>query len=139
MIINKIILCNISSRNSYHSNMDQLVVTVKQGTLQGILKSSVFDTQYVAFKGIPFAAPPIGELRFKVGSISNTNEMDSPNPIITIICLSFISYNKYYISKFIRCSLQKPHVRRVMLKKSLISLLLLHFLLFIALIFNKKK
>jgi len=112
--------------------MDQLVVTVKQGTLQGILKSSVFDTQYVAFKGIPFAAPPIGELRFKVGSISNTNEMDSPNPIITIICLSFISYNKYYISKFIRCSLlyQKPHVRHVMLKKSLISLLLFAFLAF---------
>jgi carboxylesterase type B len=47
--------------------MNQLVVTVKQGTLQGISKGSVFDTRYVAFKGIPFAAPPIGELRFKVG------------------------------------------------------------------------
>jgi len=55
--------------------MSQLVVTVKQGCLQGILKRNVFDTQhYVAFKGIPFAAPPIGELRFKVGSILNINK-----------------------------------------------------------------
>ncbi|KYM80814.1 Esterase E4 [Atta colombica] len=45
--------------------MDRPIVTVKQGKLQGIFEENVLGSRYLSFKGIPFAAPPIHELRFK--------------------------------------------------------------------------
>jgi len=48
------------------SIMDRPIVTVKQGKLQGIFEENVLGSYYLSFKGIPFAAPPVGELRFKV-------------------------------------------------------------------------
>ncbi|KAI4503994.1 hypothetical protein M0802_000465 [Mischocyttarus mexicanus] len=41
------------------------VVKVNQGKLKGSLCKSVLGTPYFSFKGIPFAAPPLGPLRFK--------------------------------------------------------------------------
>lgn len=46
--------------------MSEPIVTVEQGKLRGSVVKSVLGTSYIAFKGIPFAAPPIGDLRFKV-------------------------------------------------------------------------
>ncbi|XP_024868450.1 esterase FE4-like isoform X1 [Temnothorax curvispinosus] len=46
--------------------MDRPIVTVNQGKLQGILEENLLGSHhYFSFKGIPFAAPPVGELRFK--------------------------------------------------------------------------
>ncbi|CAL1681890.1 unnamed protein product [Lasius platythorax] len=45
--------------------MERTVVSVKQGKLQGVFEDNVLGSRYLAFKGIPFAAPPVGELRFK--------------------------------------------------------------------------
>ncbi|XP_076647108.1 juvenile hormone esterase-like [Halictus rubicundus] len=41
------------------------VVSAKQGKLRGTYVESALGLSYIAFRGIPFAAPPIGELRFK--------------------------------------------------------------------------
>lgn len=45
--------------------MSEPVVTVKQGKLRGVVVKSVLGNSYIAFRGIPFAAPPVGDLRFK--------------------------------------------------------------------------
>lgn len=42
-----------------------VTVTINQGDLSGVLCKSG-NVEYCAFKGIPYAQPPIGPLRFKV-------------------------------------------------------------------------
>ncbi|CAH2047748.1 unnamed protein product, partial [Iphiclides podalirius] len=43
-----------------------ILVNVEQGNLRGEqLESVTKDTKYYSFKGIPYAAPPLGKLRFK--------------------------------------------------------------------------
>lgn len=43
------------------------VVEVKQGKLQGTIRKSVLTgNEYYSFQGIPFAKPPIKDLRFQV-------------------------------------------------------------------------
>lgn len=46
--------------------MSKQIVTVKQGKLGGAVLKSALGSLYIAFRGIPFAAPPVGDLRFKV-------------------------------------------------------------------------
>jgi len=46
--------------------MKRVEVCVHDGKLVGIVKKGVYGGRYVAFRGIPYAKPPVGELRFKV-------------------------------------------------------------------------
>lgn len=46
--------------------MSDLIVIVQEGKLKGAELESSLGSRYIAFRGIPFAAPPVGELRFKV-------------------------------------------------------------------------
>ena len=46
--------------------MSKPVVTVQQGKLEGAQLKSSLGLSYLAFRGIPFAVPPVGDLRFKV-------------------------------------------------------------------------
>ena len=50
--------------------MNAPLVNVKQGTLRGTVFENINGGQYFSFLGIPYARPPIGELRFQVSSIS---------------------------------------------------------------------
>ncbi|KAJ9581582.1 hypothetical protein L9F63_023241, partial [Diploptera punctata] len=50
----------------YYSNMVETVtVKVEQGFLRGRIEKSVFGREFYSFKGIPYAKPPLGYLRFK--------------------------------------------------------------------------
>jgi para-nitrobenzyl esterase len=57
-------------------------VTIKSGALQGMAKGDV-----IAFKGIPFAAPPVGDLRWKppqpVAAWTGVRDASSFGPICT--------------------------------------------------------
>lgn len=51
-------------------NVDDTIyrtVETKNGAVRGILKKTIFHKKsYFQFMGIPFAKPPVGDLRFKV-------------------------------------------------------------------------
>ncbi|XP_049952086.1 esterase E4-like [Schistocerca serialis cubense] len=42
-----------------------VTVETNEGTLRGVATTTVNGTAYYRFSGVPFAAPPLGELRFK--------------------------------------------------------------------------
>lgn len=48
--------------------MEEPVVTTKYGHLRGTKERNFDGGTYFAFKGIPYAKPPIGNLRFAVSS-----------------------------------------------------------------------
>lgn len=50
----------------YSIKEDDPVVEVGQGLIQGTIRSTPKGKSYYAFLGIPYAKPPIGELRFQV-------------------------------------------------------------------------
>lgn len=43
-----------------------VLVKVNEGTLEGTHEQNPYGGTFSSFKGIPYAEPPIGELRFKV-------------------------------------------------------------------------
>lgn len=42
------------------------VVSIEFGEIRGSIMSSAFGREFLAFRGIPYAKAPIGDLRFKV-------------------------------------------------------------------------
>jgi len=46
--------------------MERIGVRVRDGKLVGIVQKGIYGGRYVAFREIPYAKPPVGELRFKV-------------------------------------------------------------------------
>jgi carboxylesterase type B len=48
--------------------METVTVTVAQGALRGREQTSKCQKAYYSFQGIPYAKPPVGFLRFKVGA-----------------------------------------------------------------------
>lgn len=47
-----------------------MIVEVKQGQLEGQIKESILSgKEYYSFLGIPYAKPPVGELRFQVSKL----------------------------------------------------------------------
>lgn len=47
------------------ASADEILVTLPQGILRGKKETSCYDDIYYGFHGIPYAKPPLGDLRFK--------------------------------------------------------------------------
>lgn len=48
------------------SNLETVNVQVVQGTLRGKKVDAKYGGTFYSFQGIPYAKPPVGDLRFKV-------------------------------------------------------------------------
>ena len=61
-------LCVCSTAgNVFNSKfLDPLVTITHLGQVRGSRMSSFNQREFIAFRGIPYAQPPVGELRFKV-------------------------------------------------------------------------
>ena len=46
--------------------VDTVEIETSQGRVKGFIDVTVNGKQFLAFKGIPYAKPPVGSLRFKV-------------------------------------------------------------------------
>jgi hypothetical protein len=51
------------------------IVTTRQGNMRGITMTSRNGRTFYAFLGIPYAAPPVGALRFKVSLLERTSHL----------------------------------------------------------------
>lgn len=47
------------------------IVETNYGLVQGVITISLLNNVFHSYLGIPYAKPPIGDLRFKVGSLKN--------------------------------------------------------------------
>lgn len=62
----------ISERIKYSFSSEEILGKTSYGPVKGFkTTSSAFGYKYISFLGIPYAKPPVGELRFKVGSMIN--------------------------------------------------------------------
>lgn len=48
---------------------EEVIVKTKSGLVKGFKIASHYNYQYYNFLGIPYAKPPTGDLRFKVGDV----------------------------------------------------------------------
>ncbi|XP_044593018.1 esterase FE4-like [Cotesia glomerata] len=55
----------IESANLPVDSVDRPIVQVQQGQLQGIQEKNINGNNFYVFRGIPYAKPPLGALRFK--------------------------------------------------------------------------
>lgn len=70
----------------YHR--EEVTVKIKSGFVKGFKISSHYDYRFFNFIGIPYAKPPVGELRFKVYSENKT--------VFHIVAINFLKYIKYF-------------------------------------------
>lgn len=45
---------------------DNFVVQTNYGPVRGCKRTSIVGEEYLSFRGVPYARPPLGDLRFKV-------------------------------------------------------------------------
>jgi hypothetical protein len=56
----------VAERVNAQSQDADVTVTLEQGAVKGLHIESIRDRNLLAFLGIPYAKPPVGDLRFKV-------------------------------------------------------------------------
>ena len=80
---------------------EDITVTLNKGKLRGARLDYDFGQYYYAFKGIPYARPPVKELRFKV-----------KNPFFCHCCL-FISHSCVIYNEQLFCQSMNNHCDKI--------------------------
>jgi len=75
---------NSVGNSSYTNNTKWPIVSTKTGTVQGFPMKTFFGRSIYAFEGIPFAEPPIGNLRFRVSSTAHIQKHKRISQILNL-------------------------------------------------------
>lgn len=68
--------------------MVEPIVEISDGKLKGTIRKNYKGEDFYAFLGIPFAKPPVGELRFKV----------SDHNIHLVLCMLYRNIHTYALT-----------------------------------------
>ena len=61
-----VLLTYVALITAHTPSEESLTVSLKDGKIEGIVEKTVNGKAFKSFLGIPFAKPPLGELRFEV-------------------------------------------------------------------------
>lgn len=102
------------------ANSTCVIVEIEDGIIQGTSMETRYDESFYAFMKVPFAEPPLGELRFKApvpvkpwSGILNATEFSSMCMQVNLLSLSPVSEDCLYLNVF---SKNLPSVGSVGLK-----------------------
>ena len=70
-VLDDICDAKMTNKRRQYVKMTTPIVEIKQGKLQGVIRNNIDGGQYISFRGVPYAEPPIGKLRFKVSDVKN--------------------------------------------------------------------
>lgn len=64
-------------------------MVVNEGRLRGMVQKLYDGSEYYSFKGIPYAQPPVGKLRFKVNKITRRSIIQCYKYSCTVACTQY--------------------------------------------------
>ncbi|XP_037947830.1 esterase B1-like [Teleopsis dalmanni] len=78
-----------------HTTNETVIAETEYGKIKGVKRITIYDEPYYSFEGIPYAQPPVGELRFKAPQrpIPWTDVKDCTNAKDKSVQVNFV-YNK---------------------------------------------
>lgn len=72
VIVIMMVVVSSTAADGDGGNGGVIEVNTRSGPVRGYLRRSLFgEREYFAFKGVPYAEPPVDELRFKVTFLIN--------------------------------------------------------------------
>lgn len=81
---------------------DTFVVETSYGPVRGLKRTSAVGDQFFSFRGIPYAKPPVGELRFRVNSVET---IITVGRIGNIFHLRIPNYRKFGLIRLMQLNL----------------------------------
>lgn len=64
-----LLVASVTTAGTANEDGDVVTIETRQGSLKGLIQQAGSTRNYFSFRGIPYAMPPVGDLRFKVGGI----------------------------------------------------------------------
>lgn len=61
-----LLVASVATAGTANEDGDVVTIETRQGSLKGIIQQAGPTRNFYSFRGIPYAKPPVGHLRFKV-------------------------------------------------------------------------
>lgn len=59
-------VASVATAGTATEDGDVVTIETRQGSLKGLIQEAGSTRKFYSFRGIPYAKPPVGQLRFKV-------------------------------------------------------------------------
>lgn len=61
-----LLVASVATAGTANEDGDVVTIETRQGSLKGLIQQAGSTRNFYSFRGIPYAKPPVGHLRFKV-------------------------------------------------------------------------